>query len=142
MTIRLSYATERTLNLNVSAYQLVEQAKKDFTLGLGYTIANFNRVLGIKDKKNSTFSNDLKISGDVTYSRSYNLLRKIEEGYTQATQGVTNFKLSFSAEYAMSKALTLKAFLEHITNTPLVSANSYPTATTDFGISIRFQLMQ
>jgi len=36
--------------------------------------------------------------------------------------------------------LTLSAYYDRQTNTPLLSSSSYPTTTQDFGLSVKFSL--
>nr|WP_255491155.1 cell surface protein SprA [Dysgonomonas sp. 520] len=143
MTLRARFNNSRTVALNTSSYQIVENFRNEFVFGMGYKIANFNRVIGIKDKPGSSrFSNDLNVSGDISYNKSQALIRKIEEGYTQATSGTSSFSIKVSADYTLSRMLTLKAYFDRIVNTPLISSSSYPTTNTNFGISLRFTLSQ
>jgi len=142
MTLRARYNTQRTLNLNITSYQIVESRQKEFVLGMGYTINEFNRIIGLSSKSQKGFSNDLKLSGDLSYKSVHSLLRKIEERFSQATAGSTILTIKLSADYALSKALTLRGFFDRAVNKPLVSATAYPTTNTNFGVSIRFTLTQ
>ena len=44
------------------------------------------------------------------------------------------------ADYTVSKLLTLSAYFERQTTTPLLTSSAYPTTTQDFGVSMKFQL--
>ena len=68
------------------------------------------------------------------------LNRDILSGLTQATSGNKALHISFSADYALSKYLTLTAFYDYQFNKPLLTTSSYPTRTQDFGISLKFIL--
>ena len=57
-----------------------------------------------------------------------------------ASSGNTAFKLSFVADYTLSKLMTMSFYLDRQTNTPLLSSSSYPTTTQDFGLSLKFSL--
>ena len=57
-----------------------------------------------------------------------------------ANSGNNAFKLAFSADYTLSKLLTLSFYYDQQTNTPLLTSNSYPTTTRDFGFSLKFSL--
>lgn len=142
MTVRAKYNKARTLNLNMSAYQIVEALRNELVIGMGYKINDFNRVLGITSKSAKGFNNDLNINVDISYSSNNTLIRKIEERFTQATSGTKILSLKASADYSLSKSLTLKAYFDRIMNTPLLSSSSYPTTNTDFGISLRFTLSE
>ena len=54
--------------------------------------------------------------------------------------GNSAFKLSFAADYTLSKLLTMSFYYDRQTNTPLLSSSSYPTTTQDFGLSLKFSL--
>jgi cell surface protein SprA len=142
MTVGARYNKSRSLSLNISSYQIVETLDNEFVLTLGYRINEFNRVIGLSAKKTKGFNNDLNIRADISYKSSSSLIRKIEELYTQATAGSTIATIKFSADYALSRSLMLRAYYDRVVNTPIVSASSYPTTNSSFGISLRFTLMQ
>lgn len=142
LTFNARYNYSRTLNLNITAYQLVETLQKDLVLGMGYKINEFNRLIGLPIKSNKNFNNDLTVKGDLSRRTSQSLIRKIEEQFTEATSGTTILTLKISAEYTLSKALLLKMYFDRVVNTPLISSSSYPTANTNFGFSLRFTLTQ
>ncbi|MDR3252616.1 MAG: cell surface protein SprA [Tannerella sp.] len=142
VTVGTKYSKMRTINMNVTSYQMVEIFKDDITLSLGYKYPEFNKVLGLKKKKNSDFNNDLTVRMDYTYSKNLSLIRKIEEDYTQATQGSLSHRVNFSADYAFSKKVTLRAFYDLQINEPLVSSSAYPTTNANYGLSIQVSLDQ
>lgn len=131
----------RVLNLNLAAYQIVESLQNEFIIGTGYRINEFNRILGIHTKKTDGFNNDLTIKADLSKRTNQALIRKIEENFTQPTSGNTIITLMVSMDYSLSRALTLRAFFDRVMNNPLVST-SYPTTNTNFGISVRYTLLQ
>ena len=138
MTIGMQYSKSRSTNLNVTAYQLVESFKDDIRISLGYKYAEFNKIL--KMKKKGDFSNDLDVRLDYTYGKALSLLRKLEDGYTQATQGMVNQMIQFKADYAFSRKVTLSAFYDLQINQPLVSSTAFPTSNSNYGISLQITL--
>ncbi len=140
MTVQANYTKTRTLSLNTTSYQLVESLSNRFTLGLGYTMPEFNKVL--KMKKTRNFSNDLTLNLSLSFAKTHSLIRKIEDGTTQATSGNLTKTLEFSANYGLSRALTLRAFYDLQINNPLVSSTSYPTTNSSYGVSLVFSLAQ
>lgn len=140
VTIHGDYTTTRNLNLNISSYQLVEALSNKFTIGLGYKFAEFNKIL--KMKKTRDFSNDLNVRVDFSYNKMQSLIRKIEDSFTQATSGNIAKTIQFSADYGLSRALTLRAFYDLQINEPLISNASYPTSNSNYGVSLRFSLAQ
>ncbi len=164
MSVNFRINRTRTLNLNVSSYQIVETTDNDLVFGLGYRIPDFNRIIGFGSNSVNTsrrrrvsrsrdnnrteqtlptqaeFNNDLDIRLDISHKTAQALIRKIEDGFTQSTSGLRRTSIKFSADYALSRSLTLRAFFDKMINTPLVSSTSYPTANTSAGMSLRFNL--
>ena len=139
ITFNSEYRDSRTLNLNTSAGQVVETTSQQFSMGAGYKIVNFNKILKIGKQKTGV-SNDLTLNLDLAFSDNQSLIRRIETAYTQPTNGTQTFSLNFMANYVMSKRITLSAFMDHQINTPLVSSSAYPTSNSNYGIAINVSL--
>ena len=138
LQLNAEYRDGRTLTLNSSAGQVVEATNKAITVGAGYKIVGFNSVL--KMKKSTGVSNDLTLNADFSLQESQALIRNIENNYTQATNGTRSISLNFTANYVMSRRLTIGAYVDHQVNTPLVSSSSYPTSNSSYGISLNLSL--
>lgn len=150
----------RSLNLYVSSRQVVETSDNDYVTGIGYRVPDFNKILGLKSRAGNqkpdetdvqdftfqasrqSFNNDLNIRLDVSYKTTRALIRKIEDAFTQATGGLRTTSFMFSADYALSRAITLRAFFDKVINVPLVSLSSYSTSVTSAGVSVRLNLNQ
>ena len=103
-------------------------------------MTEFNKVL--KRKKVNNFSNDLTVRLDFSYRKMMSLIRKIEDGLTQATSGNIAKTIQFSADYGISRSLTFRAFYDLQISEPIVSTSAYPTSNSNYGISLRFSLAQ
>ena len=139
ISAKAEYKQTRSVSLNMSSAQLVENVSKDITVGMGYKIANFHQRLGLPQGKDRNISHDLNLKLDVTHKNQVALLRKVEDQFTEATSGNKAWAIKFSADYQMSKALTLRLFYDKQINTPLIST-SYPTANSNFGVTMNFSL--
>lgn len=92
-------------------------------------------------KNNSRgFSNDLNLRLDLSFRNQSALNRDILTLLSQATSGNNAVQVSFSADYALSKFLTLTAYYDRQMNKPLLTSSSYPITTQDFGVSLKFML--
>ncbi len=140
MTANMEFRKTRNVSLNISSYQIVESLNDEFVIGLGYKLTEFNKVLRMK--KTQDFSNDLTINLDFSFRKMNSIIRKIETQLSQATSGNIAKTLQFSAEYGLSRALTIRAFYDLQINEPIVSTASYPTTDSNYGISLRFSLAQ
>ena len=139
MTINADYRDSRTLTLNSAAGQLVEAYTKAFVLGVGYKIANFNKILKIKGKQKGV-NNDLTMNLNVQFNNNTALIRKIDANTAQATSGTKTLSINFKANYVVSKRITMGAYFDHQVNTPLVSNSAYPTTNSNYGLSVQMSL--
>ena len=162
MTVKLEYRSTRVLNLSMTSIQLNEATSKDWVVGLGYKINDFNPFgprnhRAVKSNKrgqdeetqqnrntssrNKTQANHaLNLRLDLSYRQQANITRDIASLTSSASSGNTAFSLKFMADYTLSKLLTMTFYFDRQTNTPLLSSSSYPTTTTDFGFSLKLSL--
>ena len=168
MTLKLEYRTTRVLTLSMTSRQINETLSKDFVIGCGYKINDFsfsgrNRRLvksgssrgSGKDssrddedrnksksssKNSKSFNHDMNLRLDLSLRNQAAINRDIQKGMSSASSGNKAFKLSFSADYTISKLLTMSFFYDSQTNTPLLTSSSYPTTTHDFGLAMKFSL--
>lgn len=162
MTVKAEYRQTRVLNLSMTSVQLNEALSKDWVIGMGYRINNFDvfgwgaKASRSKSKggnKNAANKNasttktvqngtnhDLNLRLDFSFRKQAAIVRDIASMVSRASSGNNALKLSFSADYTFSKLLTMSFYYDRQTNTPLLSSSSYPTTTQDFGLSIKFSL--
>ena len=67
------------------------------------------------------------------------MIRKVVENTNQATAGQKVVSIKASADYNMTKYLTLQLYYDQTLNTPKI-ATSYPTGNLSTGIRLRFNL--
>lgn len=141
LTCRAEYNDSRVLTLNSSAGQIVEATTTDITVGLSYKIANFNKIIKIGSTQTG-INNDLDITADFSFRNTMSLIRRIDENYTQATTGTRTFAVKATANYVLSRRITLGVYFDHQVNTPLVSSSAYPVTNSNYGISIQLSLVK
>ena len=164
LTMKAEYRRTRVLNLSMTSVQINESRSNDIVIGLGYKISDFRlfgagtsrkikKAQGGSKKKaddqssNSKSSNsksgvnhDLNMRFDITWRDQAAITRDIATCTSSASSGNAALKMSFMADYTLSRLLTLSAYYERQTNKPLLSSSSYPTTTHDFGLSMKFSL--
>ena len=139
LSFKAEYRKQRNLALNVTSVQLTEGHTNEFVIGAGYTIKNLNFIAKKKDGGQKKVSNDLKLQVDLSYKDVKMLLRKVEEGITQASSGNKVFALKISADYVLSQKINLQLFYDHQGTTPLISS-SYPVKADNVGLNIKLML--
>ena len=166
LTAKVEYRTTRVLSLSMTSVQLNESSSNDWVIGMGYKVNNFdffgllgngNKSRKVKNSKNknqndknkssssnknnrSGFNTDLNLRLDLSFRKQAAICRDIASMTSTASSGNSAFKLSFAADYTLSRLLTMSFYYDRQTNTPLLSSSSYPTTTTDFGLSLKFSL--
>jgi cell surface protein SprA len=163
LTCKLEFRTTRVLTLSMTSVQINEALSKDWVVGMGYKISNFNffglagggnshKVKGKgkngqNDEKKSTtttsksgVNHDLNLRLDFSLRNQASITRDIATMTSAASSGNRALKLAFNADYTLSRMLTMSFFYDQQTNTPLLSSSSYPTTTRDFGLSVKFSL--
>ena len=139
LSCKFEYRKQRNLALNVTSVQLTEGHTNEFVIGGGYTIKNLSFITKKKDGGQKKVSNDLKLNVDISYKDIKTLLRKVEEGITQASSGNKVFAIKISADYVLSQKVNLQLFYDHQGTTPLISS-SYPIKSDNVGINIKLML--
>ena len=142
LTLGAKFIKSRVLNLSLTAIQLVETHTEEIAFNVGYKIVDF-KLFGTgkkADKSKEKKSNDINIRADFSFKNNTSLCRSIDKGTTQATSGNKSFNYSLTADYAYSKNMTLSFYFDRQKTIPLISSSSYPTTTTDFGVSMKFSL--
>ncbi|MBQ0074324.1 MAG: cell surface protein SprA [Prevotella sp.] len=168
LTFKAEYRTTRVLALSMTSVQINETLSKDWVFGVGYKINDFRffRSRAMKaasrnkkamadgdnnnnkngasnsrmNNKSRDFAHDLNLRLDVSVRSQAAITRDIASVKSSATSGNDAFKLSFTADYTLSRFLTMSFYYDRQSNTPLLSSGSYPTVTQDFGLSVKMSL--
>ena len=140
MAIKLEKRGTRNLNLNISSFQIVESNSDEYVVGLGYKIMEFNKILKMKGSGGANFSNDLTISADFSYRKMLSMIRKIQDAFTQGTNGSAETSIKISADYNLSRMLTMQAFYDRAMSRPLVSSTAFPFSKSSAGINMKLIL--
>ena len=160
MTVGVKYNQTRVLSLSMTSVQINETQSKDWVLGMGYKVNNFNlfgprarrhvrssqknnqnnQQNNQRNNNNGGLNRDLNLRLDLSYRKQAAISRDIATLSSDASSGNTAFKLSFTADYTLSRLITMSFYYDMQTNTPLLSSSSYPTTTYDFGFNFKLSL--
>ena len=161
LTAKLEYRQTRIVNLSMTSVQINEAVSKDWVLGMGYKVNNLNlfgpraRRTGSRNRNsqnnnkqngnsnnrnNGGLNHDLNLRLDLSYRKQAAITRDIATLTSAASSGNSALKISFTADYTLSRLITMSFYYDLQTNTPLLSASSYPTTTHDFGFNFKLSL--
>lgn len=161
LTAKVEWRRTRVTTLSMTSQQITEKLSNDFVIGLGYKIVGLklfqprktvgrrtarprnnteNASASRTTNRNNGWSSDLNLKLDISLRNQTGVQRNIQTLLSQATDGNQAVQISFSADYALSKFLTLTAYYDRQMNRPLLTSTSYPVTTQDFGVSLKFSL--
>ena len=163
LTVKAEYRRTRVLTLSMTSVQINESRSNDIVLGMAYKISDFHLFgsgasrkikkaqrgksktadtskSNTSNAKKTGINQDLNLRLDISLRDQAAITRDIASRTSAASSGNSALKISFMADYTLSKLLTLSAYYDRQTNTPLLSSSSYPTTTRDFGLSLKFSL--
>ena len=137
LSIKLEIKKDRNISLSLANNQIVEIKGSEMKFGTGYTWRKFQ--LPIKLAGKPLDPSNLRMRLDVSIRDNKTITRKIVENQNQATAGQRAVSIQFSGDYNLTKQLMLRIYFDRRVNTPFVST-SFPTANTNAGFALRFQL--
>ncbi|MBI3520883.1 MAG: cell surface protein SprA [Bacteroidetes bacterium] len=128
---------DKTVNLNITGPQIIETKGQEYVIGVGYRFPNLTiKSLKIKGQP---LKSDLNFKLDLSYRRNMTVIRRIVEEISTPTGGQNIITLKTALDYQLTQAINLRLFYDWIKTTPQTS-NSFPTANTNAGFSLRFNL--
>ncbi|MBI3233343.1 MAG: cell surface protein SprA, partial [Bacteroidetes bacterium] len=140
-TTKFEYKKDRTMNLLTGNAQLTEQKNSEFVFGIGYRKKGFeipfirlqgNRRLVLE--REITFKFDFSIRDQWTTIRKFDIVNG-----SIPTAGSKIIKIKPEINYSVSDNMTIRIFYDRTVTKPYTS-NSFPTAITQFGVTVRYTL--
>ena len=137
ISLRLEYAQDRSVGLNLSNSQVAELSNKDFTFGMGFTKANMLVPFKVNGRK-VRLPNDMKFQMNLTVRDTRTIQRKLD-AETVVTNGYVNFQFRPQVSYNVNKRLNVNMYVDKMFNNPWVSTLYY-RSTIAAGFQVRFSL--
>jgi cell surface protein SprA len=142
LTVKFEYKIDRNLTLNVVNASMVEVRNKEIVIGGGFRTTGLRLPIKFAGKR-IILQNDLNIRFDFSIRDGITVVRTLEgnsgEDSYIPTAGIRTMSIRPSIDYKINDALNLRMFYNRNSNNP-VTSNSFPSALTDFGITIRYVL--
>ncbi|HIP32599.1 MAG TPA: cell surface protein SprA, partial [Crocinitomicaceae bacterium] len=129
---KFEYKKDKSSTLSLNNNQVTEVLGTEWVIGLGY---KFKKVKLMKKVDPSP----INIRFDFSFRDNLTVIRKVVEQTDQATAGQKVISIKGSADYNLSKYLTIQLYYDQTLNTPKI-ATSYPTGNMSAGLRLRFNL--
>lgn len=150
ISISQQWRRSRNISLNFTSGRLIETFSNEWNIGLSYHIADISTLWkpkyhANKQKQNShtntsSQSRGLNLKLNYALAHSQSLIRQIANGQTQLSSGSKTNRFNISADYELSRLLSLRAYYEVDYYHPLVSTRAYPRVDMRYGISVNINL--
>ncbi len=128
---------DKTVNLNITGPQIIETKGQEYIVGIGYRFPNL--IIKKLKIKGQPLKSDLNFKLDLSYRRNMTVIRRIVDEISTPTGGQNIVSLKTALDYQLTQAINLRLFYDWIKTTPQTSS-SFPTANTNAGFSLRFNL--
>ena len=132
---KFEYKKDRSTTLSLNNNQVTEVLGEEWVIGVGY---KFKKVK-LPFKKWNVDASPVNVRFDMSFRDNLTVIRKIVEETDQATAGQKVISIKASADYNLSRYLTIMLYYDQTLNTPKV-ATSYPTGNLNAGLRLRFNL--
>ncbi len=130
---------DRNISLIASGPQVTETKGNELIVGAGYRYPQFEIPrFKIKGKP---IKSDLNFKLDLSLRKNTTVLRRVIDNDSRVTQGQNVVTIKTAIDYVISNNVNIRIFFDKIINTPVISS-SFPTSTTNTGVSLRFNLGQ
>lgn len=134
---KFEFKKDRNIGLSLSNSQITEIKGTEMTIGSGYTFKKLQLPIKIQGKPLE--AKDLVMRLDMSFRDNKTIIRKVIENQNQPTAGQRIVSIKFSASYNLTTKFTIRGYFDRVVNNPFIST-SYPTANTNAGVALRFQL--
>lgn len=127
---------ERTVSISLDNNYLTEISRRAYTLGLGYRIKDLRFVTKFNGEE-ITLKSDLNLKADISLMNDFTVIRNMELNDNQVTSGQTSWIGRFTADYALSRHLTMLYYFDYNFSKYAIST-AFPMTTLRTGITVRY----
>ncbi|MGB1018484.1 MAG: cell surface protein SprA [Chitinophagales bacterium] len=138
LTARFDYKKTRSMAMNFTDFQMIENNAETYTLGVGYRIKGLK--LPIKWKKEAVvLYNELNMRFDFSIRDNVIVNHKLDQGVSLPSSGAQTMTISPSIDYVINKQFNIRIFCDYSRTAPKTAA-SFPSSNTRAGVTLRFSL--
>ena len=127
---------DRAMSLSFANNLLTEIIGKEYVIGLGYRIKDLRFVTNFGGKK-KVLKSDLNFKLDLSLRDNKTIIRYLDLVNNQTTAGQTLYGIQFTADYSLSKNLTVLFYYDHTFSEYAIST-AFPQTTIRSGLTLRY----
>ena len=137
---KMEWKKTRSVTLSMANFQVTEVSNDELVFGAGYRFKGLKIMFDFAGVRRET-DGDLQLRVDFSIKNNKTVLRKIEEATNTPSAGQNILSINVSAEYQITKNLSMKAFYDHVLREPHL-ANQFKNVSLEAGVSIKVMLSQ
>ncbi len=143
LTARFDYKKTRSMAMNLTDYQMIENNTESYTAGLAYRIKGLRLKFLEKmfKKEKVILHNELNIRFDFSLRDNVIVNHKLDQGVSIPSSGSQTITISPSIDYVINKQFNIRIFYDYNKTIPK-TASSFPSSNTRAGITLRFSLAE
>jgi cell surface protein SprA len=128
---------DRALSMSFDNNLLTEVHGVEYVVGLGYRIKDVIFSSKLADNPTGIIKSDINIKADLTYRDSQTIVRYLDYDNNQLGGGQNIWTLNTTADYSLSKNLTIIFYYNHSFSKPVIST-SFPLTNISSGFTFRY----
>ena len=128
---------DRTLSMSFDNNNLTEVNGIEYVIGLGYRFKDVSFTSRLADNPTNTIKSDIIIKADLTLRDNQTIVRYLDYDNNQLVAGQKIWTLKTTADYSLSKNLTMIFYYNHSFSKPVIST-SFPLTTISTGFTLRY----
>lgn len=128
---------DRSLSMSFDNNNLTEVNGIEYVVGVGYRIKDVVFTSRLADNPTNTVKSDIIIKADLTLRNNQTIVRYLDYDNNQLVAGQNIWTLKTTADYSLSKNLTMIFYYNHSFSKPVIST-TYPLTTISSGLTIRY----
>lgn len=141
LTSKIELKTTRSLAMSFANNQLTEIYGNEYVIGMGYRFENVPLIFKAEGGGKKAITSDLRLTLDFSLRDNTTVLRKLVEDSNEIIAGQLIKTIKTSADYRINEQVTVSLYFDRTLNAPKVS-RTYRTTNTNFGFSVRFELVK
>lgn len=128
---------DRALSMSFDNNLLTEVHGVEYVVGMGYRIKDVTFSSKMADSPSGIIKSDINIKADLTYRDSQTIVRYLDYDNNQLGGGQNIWTLNTTADYSLSKNLTIIFYYNHSFSKPVIST-SFPLTNIRSGFTFRY----
>ncbi|WP_348797643.1 cell surface protein SprA [Flavobacterium adhaerens] len=128
---------DRALSMSFDNNLLTEVHGVEYVVGLGYRIKDVTFSSKLADNPTGIIKSDINIKADLTFRDNETIVRYLDYDNNQLGGGQNIWTLNATADYSLSKNLTIIFYYNHSFSEPVIST-SYPLTNISSGFTFRY----